>query len=155
MSGKAIRESLGFLAVVASMVFVGLEIQQNTKAVRAATFQALSDAASTGALQAATDDHLPALMALIRDEDPSFAELTPEDRERIRFMYLHTVRRVENIFVQVSEAVVDEDAYMRFQPTAGYIGSGAFRGFWLETRPGLAPDFVAFFEERYPGLVTP
>ncbi len=30
MSGKAIRETLGFLAVVASMVFVGMEIRQNT-----------------------------------------------------------------------------------------------------------------------------
>ena len=30
------------------------------------------------------------------------AELTAEDRERIRFMYLHTVRRVENIFGTVA-----------------------------------------------------
>ncbi len=37
MSGKAIRESLGFLAVVASMVLVGLEIRQNTTVARAAT----------------------------------------------------------------------------------------------------------------------
>ncbi len=39
MSGKAIRETLGFLAVVASMVFVGLEIQQNTRALRATAIQ--------------------------------------------------------------------------------------------------------------------
>ena len=41
MSGKVIRETLGFLAVVASMVFVGLEIRQNTRAVRGATVQAM------------------------------------------------------------------------------------------------------------------
>ena len=41
MSGKAIRETLGFLAVVASMVFVGVEIQQNSQSVQAATYQDL------------------------------------------------------------------------------------------------------------------
>ena len=35
MSGKAIRETLGFLAVVAGLVFVGLEIRQNTRQLRA------------------------------------------------------------------------------------------------------------------------
>ena len=35
MSGKAIRETLAALAVVASLVFVGLEIQQNTVASQA------------------------------------------------------------------------------------------------------------------------
>jgi hypothetical protein len=34
MSGKAIRETLGFLAVVTSLVFVGMEIRQNTAVAR-------------------------------------------------------------------------------------------------------------------------
>ena len=42
MSGKAVRETLGFLAVVASMVFVGAEIRQNTAAIRGQTRQALN-----------------------------------------------------------------------------------------------------------------
>ena len=37
MSGKAIRETLGFLAVVASLVFVGFEIRQNTQVARGQT----------------------------------------------------------------------------------------------------------------------
>ena len=85
-------------------------VRQNTAAVRGTTFQAISDLAATGALEAATSDQMPALMATIRDDDPSFRELSPEDRERIRFMYLHTVRRLENIWIQVNEGVVDEDA---------------------------------------------
>ena len=42
MSRKAIRETLGFLAVVASLVFVGIEIQQNTSAIRGQTRQSLN-----------------------------------------------------------------------------------------------------------------
>ena len=35
MSGKAIRETLAALGVIASMVFVGMEIRQNTAVARA------------------------------------------------------------------------------------------------------------------------
>jgi hypothetical protein len=41
MSGKAVREILGFLAVVAGLVFVGMEIRQNSLSVQAATYQDL------------------------------------------------------------------------------------------------------------------
>ena len=41
MSGKAIRETVGFGAVVAGLVFVGLEIQQNNKLAQAAAYQAI------------------------------------------------------------------------------------------------------------------
>jgi hypothetical protein len=43
MSGKAARETLGFLAVVAGLVFVGLRIQQSNVQARAATRQAPAD----------------------------------------------------------------------------------------------------------------
>lgn len=39
MSRKAIRETLGFVGVIASLIFIGLEIHQNTLASRAAAIQ--------------------------------------------------------------------------------------------------------------------
>lgn len=39
MSGEALRETLGFIGVVASLVFVGIEIRQNTIVARAAAYQ--------------------------------------------------------------------------------------------------------------------
>ena len=44
MSGKDIRDSVGLLLVVASMVFVGMEIRQNTVAARAAQENDVFDA---------------------------------------------------------------------------------------------------------------
>ena len=38
-------ELIGFISVIASLVFVGMEIRQNTTAVRGATNQAISDQA--------------------------------------------------------------------------------------------------------------
>jgi hypothetical protein len=39
MSGKAVRETLGFLGVIASLIFVGLEIRQNTVTAQATAVQ--------------------------------------------------------------------------------------------------------------------
>ena len=41
MSGKAVRETLAALGVIASLVFVGLEVRQNSLSVQAATYQDL------------------------------------------------------------------------------------------------------------------
>ena len=39
-------ELVGFVSVIASLIFVGMEIRQNTTAVRGATNQAISDQAT-------------------------------------------------------------------------------------------------------------
>lgn len=41
MTAAAVRETVGFLGVVASLVFVGTEIHQNSLSVQAATYQDL------------------------------------------------------------------------------------------------------------------
>jgi len=41
---KLVVETSGALAVLLGLVFVGLELRQNTYAVEAATFQSLTDA---------------------------------------------------------------------------------------------------------------
>ena len=41
MSGKAGRETLGMLGVIASMIFVGFEIRQSNVQARAAAYQAI------------------------------------------------------------------------------------------------------------------
>ncbi len=44
MSRKNLGETLAAVGVIGSLVFVGIEIRQNTAAVRGATLQAISDA---------------------------------------------------------------------------------------------------------------
>jgi hypothetical protein len=46
VSGKEVREVVGFAGVVASLVFVGVEIRQNTVTARAAAYQAMGEAVS-------------------------------------------------------------------------------------------------------------
>ncbi len=47
MSGKAVRETMGFLAVVAGLVFVGWEIRQNNTLARAAAYESIVQQGTT------------------------------------------------------------------------------------------------------------
>ena len=49
----AIGELVGGVAVIASLVYVGLQVRQNTKAVLAATFQEVSRTSATFSVQMA------------------------------------------------------------------------------------------------------
>ena len=48
MPSKATRETLAAIGVIGSMIFVGLEIRQNTQAVRANAIQESTTSAATG-----------------------------------------------------------------------------------------------------------
>lgn len=152
MKRGSIPEVLATIGVIVSLIFVGVEIRQNTAATRGATFQAISDGAAQSAFDAATSDHIPRLFAQIRASDPPLSEFTAEDQERLRFIYLFTVRRLENVWVQVNEGIVDQEAFERFQPRVGYVRSRSFRDFWSAGKPAFSSDFVSHFEMMYPLL---
>ena len=68
MSGenkRAVGQVLSATAVVLSLVFVGMEVRTNTKAVRGATMQAISDASSSFMAQMALDPEFSAVVARV------------------------------------------------------------------------------------------
>ena len=67
---RNILEIIGFFSVIASLVFVGMEIRQNTTAVRGATNQAISDQVSELLLTIATDRNLAVLVAKLYEDAP-------------------------------------------------------------------------------------
>ena len=64
---RTIVEIIGFLSLVGSLAFVGVEIRQNTSAVRGATNQAISDQVGELMLTIATDDNLARLVKRLYD----------------------------------------------------------------------------------------
>ena len=59
-----VSEIAGALGVIATLIFVGTEIQQNTEAIRTSTVQAIADQDTTITLTYATDDRIADLIAL-------------------------------------------------------------------------------------------
>ena len=107
MSAKAIRETLGFLAVVASMVFVGLEIRQNTNAVRGATLHGIADQSFQYNLELVQDSDWMRIMTVLRS-GAAVADLSPEDRQRVTWGFMASTRIMENRFRQYQVGTLNE-----------------------------------------------
>ena len=147
MSGKAIRETLGFIGLIASLVFVGMEIRQNTAVARAQSRQGL------------TENYLEYNMTLAADADLFDLHyrmwvledvLEEADQARARRTMFTSLRMLENVFLQVDDGVVDESVFQSY----GWVDrddfrTGVFRDWWGQSRNRFNLDFVATFEAEY------
>ncbi len=142
MSGKAIRETLGFLAVVASLLFVGWEIRQNNAIARAQTRQSLMENYLQWNMSMAGDAALTAAYREAFFDDP----ISPFGRTEQHAMWVH-VRMMENVFLQVHEGVVDESVFSSYGwADSATFGQQKFAEWWTNMRHRFHPDFVAVFE---------
>jgi hypothetical protein len=151
MKWEKIREALGFLAVVASLVFVGLEIRQNTAATRGQTRQELA-ALNQEWLTLLTAD--PAFSELFERAWETEGDIAPSEEYRAEMMMVLEVRRLENVFFQYQEGLVDESALRSYglQWLVRAKLHPRFRTWWEEKgwREAFHPRFVEFIEASEP-----
>jgi len=137
-------ELIGFISVIASLVFVGMEISQNTTAVRGATNQAISDQASELYLTIATDRNLAGLVKKLYDDVPREA-FGPIDDMQLFMTVMTGLRRVENIFLQLEDNILDERAFDRIG--LSFYRSKYGRQIWEDNQQFFDQSFVPFFKE--------
>ncbi len=143
MSGKAIRETLAALGLIASLVFVGVEIRQNTIASRAAAYQAIGIATADAFHSAALDRQF------LVSGSKLAAEMDEIDWLQYASWMAGFARLGETLLLQVEEGILGPDAMERL----GYGGwqrifqdpKGAC--VWLLIRRGVSPSFREFVEE--------
>lgn len=141
-------ELVGVIGVVGSLVFVGLEVRQNTAAVKGATYQAIADSSLEHVRWYANNEKL--LQFTVKIGNGAMPDdFTPEENLLIIANYVMTVRRIENIYVQVREGLVDEEAVLRFRPAEGHFNAQYFRQFWEDWRPNVEPEFREYFESEF------
>ena len=150
MSWSAVRETLGFVSVVAGLLFVGVEIHQNTAIARAATRQALSTSYSDYVLAAATNGELgDQIDRWVWGED-GHSEACPDDLHQACRWIRAQVRVQENAFLQFQEGLIDESVFYSYgwQDNISFE-SPYFANWWKVIRSTYNPDFVAAFEAEY------
>ena len=144
MDKRTIVEIFGLTSVIGSLIFVGVEISQNTKAVRGATHQSVSDQVSEYYLTIASDKRLADLAALSRTNGISRDEFSEGDRLSLDLVIMTGVRRIENIYMQHKNGILGDDAFKM-------IGMDSYRSdyvidVWNSWKSGFDSDFISFFE---------
>ena len=143
MSNRIILEGVGIVSVIGSLIFVGLEISQNTAAVRGATQQDISYQISEMYKIGAENDKIASIMSR------SYQGITKEelaDTDYLQFWLFSMMgyRRVENIYLQYKNGFLSEDAFDRIGMS--FYRTPLQRQIWEERKYDFDPEFAFFLK---------
>jgi hypothetical protein len=148
MNNRIVLEGVGIFSVIGSLLFVGVEIRQNTSAVRGATQQDISYQISEMYKIGVENEKIASIMSR------SYQGLKKKDLTDTEFLqfWLFSMlgyRRVENIYLQYKNGFLTEEAFDR-------IGLSFYRTpiqleIWKERREDFDPEFASFFEQLRDG----
>jgi len=143
MKARELRETLGLIAVVASLVFVGFEIRQNTAAVRSTAFQSLSELLQQSTAQLAEGPG-PELTLRLRDGALP-GDFTPEEDQWVRLAYFQHINLLQAAYRQVQVGALDQEVFDVFW--TGLLSLDYIAAAWPSMRYSYDPEFADFFEE--------
>ena len=146
MKKTELRELLGLLAVVLGLVFVGLEMRQNTKMMRAQIRNSMTENTMEYVGWSATSEALSYAVAINREEGA--AELTPSQYLMLWAWAGAQMRERENSFYQNKLGLFTEAEFgarkniWRQRMTTG-VRSEIYLRLWMDLAETFAPDFRA------------
>ena len=105
-----LSQIFGVFGMLASLVFVGLQIRQNTRATKAQTQEYV--AGSWHAMGQMIADHAAAFGAGLRSVDKLFADLSNEDTIKFMACINAYFKHYENMFLQYSNGFINKDVWL-------------------------------------------
>jgi len=109
---RLVVETSGAIAVLMGLVFVGLELRQNTHAVEAATFQSLTDASNDFIMTIASDAELNRIYT------SGLADASSLNSDEYQRFYM-TLRsfwvRMQNVYSQWQRGTLSDDDWRLYQ----------------------------------------
>ena len=132
-----ISEIIGSIAVLITLIFLVLQMRENTRAIKAATRQSARDADSQALVSAI--DHPQAILAWTKPD------MTDEEVVQHTFWLTLFFRNRENDWFQYQRGVMDADTWDRYKSsiTATFL-SERNRNWWLNLgTSAFNPDYVA------------
>lgn len=144
----AIAELIGAVGVVATLLYLGLQVRQNTKAMRTATFQTIIGFATGFAESIARDSEMSRIFQL---GISSFDALNESERFRFHFQMIALLRRYENVHYQSTMKLLDDADWQGLRTSFdALMHQAGSRKWWALNSKLFNPRFCAFVETRLP-----
>ena len=144
------KEILAAAGVVFSLVFVGIEISQNTSATRGQTRTELAALNQEWLFHIAEPEVSGTFSRLWVSDDRE--NMDAGEITRAELLMISNLRRLENVYYQYAEGLVDESALdsYGFRNITPFFRGRAFNNWWysLDNRNLFHPQFVELFEAR-------
>jgi hypothetical protein len=143
-------EVFGLIVVAVSLVFVGLEVRQNTIASRAAAYQEHGSHLSNQWFALAQD---PALARIMFAGEDSWDELTEVEKAQLKYAYIAIFRSYETILLQVEEGLLDQDAMDRLGWGDAFKPGYQVQMLWPDIAIYLNPHIRKHLQAKFPYLL--
>ncbi len=139
-----IAEIVAAVAVVASLIYVGKEVQSNTSAVRGAAMQAIATTDADALMTIAADSDLSEVIRL-GQQDPS--QLTPADAFRYGLFMRQFWLSFQNIYQQSELGLIDSSVWQSYVAViCGMWSNPGVRDTWSNHINVLETSFVSVVE---------
>ena len=139
-----IGEFLGGMAVIASLVYLAIQIRQNTKTVRGTTLQQNTDFWGDLFLQLAD----PGLTQVFAVGMPGRSDITPSIYLQFHFIARAMFLGMENQYFQFRNGILDSESYLGYEKVIRFqlLAYRGFRIHWEQNRFAYSPAFVSHID---------
>ena len=141
--GQAIQ-IVANLGVVAGIVFLAIEVQQATNAVKSSTLQAIAQQSYETSMTIAQSADLRAVQRAARGGQ----DVSEDQGDQLDALYLALIRLQQNRFQQLRLGVLDDDTVFEVGGTGPGYRTPYFREFWSERRSQYSEEFQDFMDQR-------
>jgi hypothetical protein len=139
-------EFVGSLAVVASFIYLAIQVRQNTRAVRNSTIHEVGRDLSGGMDQLNLDSELNRIWY---DGLRDFEALSKEEQRRFASYFTSVLRRYENLVYQTQHGTLDPDAWLGVRKQLGFAFSQPGTVVWWNQAKNLFhPQLVEFIDNE-------
>jgi hypothetical protein len=133
------------VGVIASVIYVSIQIRHNTRAVRASAFQQVVNSFAAISFDIAKDK---GLVDLYLRAGRDFASLGEVERAQYSLMLLSFLRRAENVYFQTEIRMLQTQHWSGIRDSIkAIIASPGAQTCWGEIKNRLNPEFRAFIDE--------
>ena len=141
----AVANVLAALGVMATLIYLAIQIRQNTKAVRSSSIENLIHSLAATAQATVKNEYIVALMLKANAEPETLSE---EERVRMHFWFVMTIRRFEGVYFQRELGFVDAAVIEGFERShMSILASKSGQAWWANTKEIFSSGFVSYVEE--------
>ncbi|MEO8742129.1 MAG: hypothetical protein ABI365_02960 [Lysobacteraceae bacterium] len=141
-----ISEIISSVAVVVSLVYVGLQVRQNTRALRATTYNAVT--ANSIAILTSMDTHPEYSEFLVRVQS-GYDAATPAEKLRFHMCLLSAFRHWDNLLYQFRNGMLEREMWESYDRTmTSWLGNAAWRNWFLANAASFSDSLQALLHSR-------
>ena len=141
----AISQLVAAIGVILSLIFLAVQLRQNTRAVRSTSIQNLVQSLSDTAQTNIGNEYLVPIMLKAN----AGSDLIDEERLRLHFWFIMAFRRFEGVYFQRKLGLVDSAITDGFERShLSILASPSGRKWWSGAKGIFNSGFVAYVDEQ-------